>query len=303
MDYYGVIDLGTNTFHLLLAGWDAQGGFREIYRERRFIKLGEAGMDTIGEAPYLRGIKAVRAYWKLLSRYQPKAVRAIGTAALRSATNGPDFIREVEAETGLVVELISGDEEARLIHLGVIQAVPLGEQPQLIMDIGGGSVELILADRREVHWAASFPIGLAVLHRRFHSSDPISDPEVKAMHSFLDRELEPFISKLQQFPVSELIGASGTFEVLEDMLEEKSNDRGYSQFDSRALYPHIEQFRRSTLAERLAIEKLPNSRADMFIVALLLLEYILRKAGIRQVAVSRFALKEGVLYEMMRSYS
>jgi len=300
MARYGVIDLGTNTFHLLIVEKRDAFSFVEIYRERRFIKLAEEGIERIGPAAYGRGLAAIRAYHAHMEQYGVERVRATGTAALRTASNGLQFIRQVGAETGIQVDLISGDEEARLIHLGVVQAIPFGREARLIMDIGGGSVEFIIADGQAVHWAGSFPVGLAVLNRRFHHSDPIEAEEISALHAFLERELLPLYKALERYPIFDLVGASGSFEILENMMttrEEGDNKINLSCEDFHAL---LSRFLPTSLDERLAIPQLPASRADMFIVALLLLEHVLRKSQASRIAISRYAMKEGMLYEMMR---
>lgn len=300
MKNYGVIDLGTNTFHLLVAGWENGAGFREQCRERRFVKLGEEGLERIGPDAYRRGLQTVREFKRIMESCRVDHLRAIGTAALRTADNGMAFIREVAEQTGIRVQLVDGDEEARLIHLGVIQAIPFDDEPRMIMDIGGGSVELIIADQHEVHWAQSFPVGVAVLQRRFHQSDPITQREIKALRHFLQCELDALFPVVKRFAIDELVGASGTFEVLEDLLPVDGNNPLHTTFSTSVFHPFFRHILTTTHRERLDMEKLPDSRADMFVVALLLLEFILRKTGARRIAVSKYAMKEGVLWEMRR---
>jgi exopolyphosphatase/guanosine-5'-triphosphate,3'-diphosphate pyrophosphatase len=111
----------------------------------------------------------------MLKKHHVKKVRAIGTAALRSAENGQEFIQEVEKLTGITINQISGDEEARLISEGVRLAFPMDEEPVLIMDVGGGSVEYIICNRDEIFWKQSFNIGISVLYNKFHKTEPISE--------------------------------------------------------------------------------------------------------------------------------
>jgi exopolyphosphatase / guanosine-5'-triphosphate,3'-diphosphate pyrophosphatase len=299
MARYGVIDLGTNTFHLLIAERDGNG-FKELCRLRHFVKLAEGGIQTIGEAPYRRGMQAIRQFKTHLDEYDAKRVVATGTAALRTAGNGPEFIRQVEMETGIRVELITGDREAQLIHKGVIQAFPPGGEHMLIMDIGGGSVEFIIADGNGIAWAQSFPIGVAVLYKNFHRCDPISDDEIRQIDSFLSRQLAPLLEVLQQHPVDMLVGSSGTFDVLESMLVTHKPNPLYSRLVPPDFYTVLPQFLYSTHQERIDRQDLPDDRADMFVVALLLIDYILRNVPIREIVVSQYAMKEGILCEMMQ---
>ncbi len=297
---YGVIDLGTNTFHLLISEKDADGNLTDLLRERVFVKLGDEGIETIGDAAYRRAIQTLDDFRKLLDDYEVSKVKAIGTAALRTATNGIEIIEKIRSETGIEVNLIPGDEEARLIHLGVVQAVPLNHENGLIMDIGGGSVEFILANDREVIWSESFPIGVSVLYRRFHKTDPISREEIFAIEQFLKDMLQPLIGILQTHKTSLLIGASGTFDVLESMLQNQRISSIHSILSVQDFFPLHEQFLKTTLDERFKMEYLPESRAELIIVALILIRFILSQADFRQISVSAYAMKEGILSEMIR---
>ncbi|MEM1318696.1 MAG: exopolyphosphatase [Bacteroidota bacterium] len=298
---YGVIDLGTNTFHLLIVAPRADGSFEELFRHRIFIKLAEAGIHTIGEAPFQRGLDALVFFKERLEHFEVQAVKAFGTAGLRTASNSQDFIQQARALTGLDIEIISGEEEARLIHLGATRAVPPQAGPSLIMDIGGGSVEFILAQKGQILWAQSFPIGVAILFQRFHHSDPIAPAEIEATEAFIHQTLEPLRQTLQQQPPPTLIGASGTFDVLENILAPNKTTPLYAQIPADRFPVFYQQLRNSTLAERLAMQEVPDTRADMIIVALILINYILRIARIKTILVSAYAMKEGMLTELIQS--
>ena len=300
-DRYAVIDLGTNTFHLLVVEKGDNGYFKELHRERRFIKLAENGIEIIGQAPFERGLEAMVEYGEIVRKLDVKQVRALGTAALRTAKNGPAFIREVMRKTGIEVDIISGDEEAALIHNGILQAVPMSSDRNLIMDIGGGSVEFIIADELQVYWAESFPAGVAVLKRQFHREDPISEAEIARLRSHLTLALAPLLSALKDHPVTALVGASGTFDVLElNLAKEKKSDHA-ACVGIDGFFKLYQKIIPATLAQRLDMPKLPRDRADMIVVALELLKFIIEKAEIESIIVSSYALKEGALHEMMEN--
>ena len=296
-----VIDLGTNTFHLLIARPDESGGFTEIFRERRFIKLAEDGIARIGPGPWERGLTAMRAFSDQLAFHGVTEVRAIGTAALRTASNGAAFIDTVREETGIEIELIDGDEEARLIHQGASLAIPFTERTRLLMDIGGGSVEFILADANEVYWSRSFPIGVAVLFRDFHTEDPLPAAQQAALRTFLAKALTHLEKALEAHPVTELVGASGTFDVLEQYLDDPGSDAAYTTISAEQFHPFRDKVIAMPLSERLAMEGMPPARAEMLPVALVLLDVVIELATIKQLLVSPFALKEGVLFEMLNA--
>jgi exopolyphosphatase/guanosine-5'-triphosphate,3'-diphosphate pyrophosphatase len=292
-----VIDLGTNTFHLLIADVDPDGGLTEVYRERIFVKLAAEGIARIGSAPFGRGITALLHFRKKLDEYQVTDLRAIGTAALRTATNGADFVAEARARVNISIELISGTEEADYITRGVLAALPPSEENLLIMDIGGGSTEFILVESGRARWRTSFPLGISVLHRDFHHSDPISQGEINRLEQYLAKQLEPLYEALLIHPTQHLVGAAGTFEVLKEQLRDTTKPLHPTShlLAPAGFFPLYDRIVTATLDERLAMDGLPKERADMVVVAMILLRFILEFAEIERMTVSDYALKEGVL--------
>ena len=299
---YAVIDLGTNTFHLLIAEAEASGKIKEVFRERRFVKLAEQGIDTIGSAPYKRGLETMLHFRRILAAHHVPVgqVRVFGTAALRTASNGQAFIQEVLDHTGIPIRLISGEREAELIHKGVIMAVPPTEERMLIMDIGGGSVEFIIADYQGIHWAQSFPVGVAVLYKNFHHHDPISPSEIDGIQQFLQQQLQPLQKALQAYPTQRLVGASGTFDVLQFFLCEEEAHLLNATIPAARFFPFFDQLVEMDAQQRRQMKGMPLDRVDMVVVALILIEQILKMAEIQEIVVSAYAMKEGMLYEMMR---
>lgn len=297
---YAVIDLGTNTFHILIVESLEGRVIRQIHKERIYVKLAEDGIGEIGSKAFARGVDALKAFKKILDAENVKEIRAFGTAALRTASNGVDFVKTVKEEIGLDVEIISGIEEARLIHEGVMVAIPAQEERILIMDIGGGSVEFIIADNEKVYWSESFPIGVAVLFNEFHHSDPITDSELNNIFSFLNKKLQTFLEAMDKYQAKILVGASGTFDVLEIMMEPKLKTLTSTELDLSTFVPLYSSLVGTTYKERLRIEEIPNTRADMIIVALVLIQFVLGKTKINDIIVSSYAMKEGILKEMMK---
>ncbi len=300
MKKYGVIDLGTNTFHLLIVEANGDGTFQELYRKQHFVKLAEEGIQTIGAAPFERGLQVMQLFKQTLDEQAVTNLRAFGTAALRTASNGQEFIEQIKENIGIEVQLIDGNREADLIHKGVLQAVPFQDERWLIMDIGGGSVEFIIADKNQVYWAQSFPIGVAILLKNFHHSDPIATQEVQAVQQFLEEKLTPLQAALAQYPTHTLVGASGTFDVLENILVKNKMHPHHSYLNANAFPDFYDKVVKMTLQERLNLEGMPSIRADMIVVALILVDHVIKTARTQQIIISAFALKEGMLYEMMR---
>jgi exopolyphosphatase/guanosine-5'-triphosphate,3'-diphosphate pyrophosphatase len=294
-----VIDLGTNTFHLLIADVSEDGRLTEVYRERLFVKLAEEGIATIGAAPFDRGIAALIRYRKQLNIYDVEDLTAIGTAALRTASNGPEFVATALREAKIPIQLISGDEEASLITAGVLRAITAPEDNILIMDIGGGSTEYIIAGEAGVHWRQSFPIGVSVLFNEFHHSDPITAAETQELEEHLREQLKPLATALASHPAYHLVGAAGTFDVLADTLRDHNAPvHPTSHRLNLSGFPNLHQtITSATLAERIALPGVPKERADMIVVAMILLRFTFQLAEITRVTVSDYAMKEGVLVQ------
>lgn len=294
-----VIDMGTNTFHLLIATPRPEGGFEENFRERRFVKLAQEGIEYIGSSAWQRGMESMRDYRHIMDQWQVGEVRAFGTAALRTAENGPAFAEEVFLQTGIRIHLIDGLQEAAYILRGVRLAVPFDDTPMLIMDIGGGSVEFLIANRDKVFWAQSFPIGVAVLYRQYHHQEPISKEEIQRLEAFLEQQLEPLHEALQRHPVSSLVGVAGAFDVLENLLEQKAQGAQYTVLDTGRFPALRERVCNATLEERLHIKGMPPFRADMIPSALILIGKVLAMGALSDIRVSHYDLKEGILDELL----
>jgi exopolyphosphatase/guanosine-5'-triphosphate,3'-diphosphate pyrophosphatase len=294
MNRYAVIDLGTNTFHLLIVGENRQ----KIYQERQFVKLAENGIERIGEKPFQRGIHTMLHFHLVLQKFNVQQIQAFGTAALRTASNGAAFIEEVEESTGIEVQLISGEREAALIQKGVALAIPPLDTNSLIMDIGGGSVEFIIANQHQVFWAQSFPIGVAVLYRQFQQNDPITREEVQTLEQFLHDRLASLRQAVQQYGVSQFVGASGTFDVLEDNLPHLEAGEHYCVISAKDFFKYYQYTIFTTVAERLNRKDIPEARAELLVVAFVLIAFLLKQHQFQQIIISEFAMKEGMLAEM-----
>jgi exopolyphosphatase/guanosine-5'-triphosphate,3'-diphosphate pyrophosphatase len=293
-----VIDCGTNTFHLLVAEVLPSGQLRRVFKERKYVRLGQEGLDRIGEAPFQRGVDCLAYFKEKMVELGVVQSSVFGTEALRRASNGEAFVQKVLEQTGVRVELISGQEEARLIHLGVMEAAPDFPGKGLIMDIGGGSVEFVIASQEKVFWSQSFPIGVQRLFSNFHKNDPISPVERQSMGAFLEASLQPLFSQLSMHETPHLLGASGSFEVVEDLLVQERQSSVHAIVPTDKFYLVYEEIMQSSLKERYSHQLLPNERAELIVVAFGLIDFILRKASIRQIITSAYAMKEGKLLEM-----
>ncbi len=294
-----VLDLGTNTFHLLIVETVTATHFTELHKEKRFVKLAEQGIERIGDAAIDRAIATLRYYRQLLDQYQVDKIQVIGTAALRTASNGPDLMKWAASAVQLNIQIISGQREATLIHKGVFQSLVDPREPYLVMDIGGGSVEFIIAEQETILWAQSFPVGAAVLLRQFHQHDPISKAELQAITDFLSVQLAALSRALKEWPTQWLVGAAGTFDVIAQQLASGNSTPQTWEINPDRFTPLFEALQAMSWAEREQSDWIPDDRVDMIVVATSLIQHVLQTYPIQRFTVSGYALKEGMIAEML----
>jgi|SRR6185437_367407 len=303
---FAVMDLGTNTFHLLIVE-GAASDFIEIVHEQDSVKLGEGGINKgfIQQAAFDRGVKTMERFHQLIVKYHVKEVKAIATSALRSAANGQDFINEVKDKTGIGIQIIDGDAEAGFIYKGIKASGLLDKQNSLIVDIGGGSVEFIICNTDHILWKQSIEIGAARLMDRFHRTDPIPPESITALNLYLEDCLKDMFAAAVNHHIKNLIGSSGVFESYAEVIElAKGNPfdlkkTKHYEFNLDELSGLIEKIVRSSHQERLAEKGIIPIRIDMIVTASLLVRFVTEKLGIDKLVMSTNSLKEGVLAEMM----
>jgi exopolyphosphatase/guanosine-5'-triphosphate,3'-diphosphate pyrophosphatase len=300
-----VIDMGTNTFHLLLV--EINGiNFKTIYKEKIPVKLGQGGInqDVLAPEAIKRAMHTLSHFKNLIDGEGITHIFAFATSAVRNAKNGPEFVENVKSEIGIEINVISGEQEAQLIYEGIKLSGSLNGQIELMMDIGGGSVEFIIGTSKEVFYKESFEIGGQRLMELFHHHDPILPEEVSAIKVYLAEKLQPLITAIQTFNPTGLVGASGTFDTLTDMYFE-------SMLQCKLTGQHvfelpIDDFNRIYLdllsknhAERMAIPGMIPMRADMIVVASSQIKFILQFIPIRSITCSHYALKEGAISRLL----
>jgi exopolyphosphatase/guanosine-5'-triphosphate,3'-diphosphate pyrophosphatase len=302
-----VIDLGTNTFNLLIAEIYQDNTYKSLYKNKIASRLGEGGINKgiIQAQAFLRGLEALQIHHETILKYQATAVYAFATSAIRGASNGEEFVRQALEQTGITIQTISGEREAELIYYGVRSAVCLQESLSLIMDIGGGSTEFIIANAKSILWKHSFELGAARLLEFFEPSDPIKPKEEEALRAYLAEKLKPLFSAIEQHKVTELVGSSGSFDSLAEMIACRFHSpsvlKGKTEYlfhlgESETIYNELLY---STRAERLKMEGLIEMRVDMIVVSAIFVHLILTRLGICCMRLSTYSLKEGVLWELL----
>ncbi len=304
-----VIDLGTNTFNLLIGETNEAGVFTKIFNTKISVKIGEGAINKgfIAEIPFQRGINALKQYQTYLSEYQVENVVAFATSGIRSASNGTEFIKQAKEITGISITVIDGNEEADLIYLGTKWAVKMTSNTSLILDIGGGSNELILANNNNVFWKQSFLLGAARLLDKFTPSNPLIESEKNNINAYLKTEFASLLNAIKQFPPTELIGSSGAFDSVIDMIDGKHNTGKTNETQTEYLidlnYYHeiSELIKKSTIEERQNIKGLIEMRVDMMVISCLLIDFILTECQIKTFKASSYSLKEGVIFRLLNT--
>ncbi|MFH0757137.1 MAG: phosphatase [Bacteroidota bacterium] len=299
-----ILDFGTNTFNLLIAERLGRS-FQIIYSGKQPAKLGRGGIQINRITPdaFERGFVAINNHMETIKKYQVEEIRAFATSAIRNASNGQQFVDEVEKRFGFRVRVISGDREAELIYKGVRQAVELTEKKVLILDIGGGSNEFILCNKEGIIWKQSFELGMARIIALFDISDPITHEEIQALESYFRHELQPLFEVVRKEKPKILVGASGSFDTFYAMIRYRSQmvaDMGHGREIPMPDFKKIHQLLvRSTLAERKLMPGIEPVRLEMVVSAVIFVSFVIRECHIKQLMHSEFALKEGVFSELV----
>lgn len=295
-----VIDLGTNTFHLIIA--DLSDRINVVYKTNSPVKLGEGKINEniiIPEA-FERGLQTLVSFAEEIKKQQVDVVRATATSAVRSAANGADFVAAAKLRSGIDIEIISGEEEAGLIFKGV-QATGVIRETSLIMDIGGGSTEFILCNPHQVLWKKSYNIGAARLMQAYFKSDPISEGDRRRIIDHLEDTLGALKAACAVHKPLTLIGSAGAFETFAILLlkDVEVKDIASCVLPIKAYKKLAAELIASTHEQRAGRKGLIALRVDMIVLAAILTNYVIDEIGLEKLSLSTYDLKMGVLQSLL----
>lgn len=299
-----VIDLGTNTFHLIIAELTTSGSIDIIFKTNSPVKLGEGRINENIIIPdaFERGIHTLKQFKVEIEKYGATMVKAIATSAIRSAVNGVDFIAAAKAQAGIEIEVITGDQEAQYIYEGVKSTGAI-EGISLIMDIGGGSTEFIICNCHALVWKQSFNIGASRLMQAYFNSDPINKEDRLKIETHLDDILDELKTACSIYRPTQLIGSAGAFETFAALtLKEDLEMIKFKTIPFESYQELSAQLIASTHQERDQIPGLIKLRVDMIVMAAILTNYVLKTCDIQQIKLSTYDLKMGVLSTLELRY-
>jgi len=299
-----VLDMGTNVFNLVIAHVSKD--------ECSVIKILKIP-SKIGEGGITKGILLPAAFESTRNAFKEifKAIeetggvdliKAFATSAVRGASNAGEYISMIKNEFGTDVEVITGDREAELVYKGVRESILLYKEKVLIIDVGGGSNELIIADKERIFWKESFNLGVVRLRELFPPSDPIKPSEVESLTDYLDERMNTLWAACKLYKPTLIIGCSGSFDTLRELIY--TEDDGIlpaHELEMKKIVQLHEKLLKSVRTERASMKGMSPIRVDYIVTGSVLINFIISRTGIKELYQSSYSLKEGSMAEIAAS--
>ena len=300
-----IIDLGTNTCNLLIAEV-IKPGYRILHQSKELVRLGDTKIrnNLLSQQAITRSNNALAEQKNIIVKYQVQKVCVFATSAIRDAGNKIDFLEKISSNSGWIVKVISGEKEANLIFKGVLLALEELENPSVILDIGGGSNELILAHKIEMLWKESQPTGMARVITQFALSDPLKPEEMKIMHNFFEARHKAAFEQCLKHNVKTLVGCSGAFDTIADIIDKVDPGeklRKKQEIRMEDFWEVYKSLTESNKEQRLNMKGMDMVRVDLIVPAVVFIGQFIKETGISKIIQTDFALREGVLYELLKS--
>ena len=298
------IDIGTNSIKLLIASVDEDGSLEILSREKSMVRLGSETLASgrLSEEAIEAGAEAVDQFLRSIRAAGAELVRAVATCAVREATNSADFIEAVRRRTGVTIDVVSGEEEARLINLGVRSEFPARFDPLFLIDVGGGSTEFVISEGSRVRLTESLPLGVVRLSDRFARSDPPSERDRRAMKKAIRSAARKAVAKVRKTGFKTCVGSSGTIQSLSLVYEaailgREATPTGHRTLTREGLKKVNRLLRRTSAREKLRVPGLDPRRRDIAVPGGILLSWVLKRAGAKRIIVGERGLREGILLD------
>lgn len=304
------IDIGTNSIHMVVADALSMGTFEVVDREREVVQVGRGSFrsgrlrrDAVG-----RCVDALTRFVRLARRLQSDRILCTATAAVREARNGGAFIQEARATAGISPRVIPADEEARLIYLAVKAALQLGTEPALIVDIGGGSMQMVVGDRARMQMTASAPLGALRLSELWLDSDPPSRDDISRLRRHIRRESEAALKRVAKLRPTQVYGSSGSIHALAQLDHWETHGgpvpqiNGY-RLEREALERITRRLAKMSLAEREQLPGLDARRAEIIVPGAMVLLHVLEATGADAITISDYGVREGLVTDYIANHT
>ena len=298
------IDLGSNSVHMVIAEVGASGGFRVLDREAEMVRLGAGALTSgvLGDEAMTRTLAIFRAYRRLARIHKVEETVALATSAIREARNGEDLLERIGRKTGIWPRAIPGEEEGRLVYLAALHSVHTQGKRTLVLDIGGGSVEIVVGKGTHVELVASLKIGVLRMTEEFIANDPILPKEERRLVAHVRAALEPVAQRVRRLRFERAVGTSGTILALGRMAVaaqtgERPDALHHATVSAAALHDVRKRILAVDLRKRLKLASIDRRRADLLPAGAIVLDTLLSALGVRELTLSEWSLREGILID------
>ena len=302
------IDIGTNSVHMIVVQVRTDFSFEIIDREKEMVRLGAGGLDgrRLTDTAMDAALQALSKFHRLAKSHQVDEILAAATSATREAENGPAFLAAITRETGIRPRVISGTEEARLIHLAAVYGVDIKRGKAVVIDIGGGSVEITVGGERP-QLARSFKTGAIRMTERFVKSDPLAERDERKLTRHLQGEVQSFIKQVVATGFDRVIGTSGTILNIGSMVAHEMDGAAPDELRNRRIpSKQVHRLREKVtsmpLAQRLRMPGMEPRRADLIVAGAVVLDTILRDLGAEDITLCDLALREGLILDYIHKH-
>lgn len=306
------IDIGTNSFHLIVVKANKKGNFEIVDRAREVIRLSEGNVGDIkhiNSDAMERGVKALQNFKGIASSHNAEVI-AVATSAVRESLNRDEFQSDVKEKCGIDVTVISGDEEARLIYLGMSKALPIYEKRTLCIDIGGGSTEFLIVEKGKILFSISMKIGAVRLSQKFFPDYILDDESIKYCRKWIEGEIYSAVKEIKNLGFDLCVGSSGTVQsaglMIKSIREDVAADfKILNNFEFQA--DELNNIKkdildRKTPEKRNKIKGMEEKRAEIIPAGILILSTIFKQLNIESMIISEYALREGIIFNALAEY-
>ncbi len=313
MKNFAAIDIGTNSFHLIVVKIKSNGNFDVIDQTKEVVRLGEGSSGDIkhlSAQAVERGIATLKTFKEIADVHKAE-IRAVATSAVREAKNRKEFVKQVKEQTGIDIEIVNGFEEARLIYLGVLKAVPAFDSTILAFDIGGGSTEFVVGRKGEIKYSMSLKLGAVRLTQKFFDKDIADENKVEQCRKWAEGIVYPIVQEINKHEIQRVVASSGTAMAIGLMIYAKNNPNkllprilnNYEITDKQLLEVEKLILSKQTLKERKEIPGLESKRAEIISAGVIILSSIIKLTKVKSFVLSGMSLREGIVIDSMQKFS